>query len=296
MEQVKLGFIGFGEAASGITKGLRKSGLEQIYFYDAFYDQEPMGSLILKRAEQTGAILCTSEEELAEKCEIIISSVIARVAVSVAESIVPFLTQKHIYVDSNTASPMIKMQIADTIRPSGAKFVDAALMGPIPAFLNKVPINASGIGAEEFRNVMSPYDMNITPLGDEPGQAAAIKMFRSIFMKGYVALLLETVIAAEKFSASEEVLKSIAETMEKDSFHESTRLLLPRGVIHAERRAFEMEEVIRTLDSLEVESSMSRATREKLLWCSGLHLKEYFGGEAPNNIQEVLEAFKSLGL
>jgi len=63
-------------------------------------------------------------------------------------------------------------------------------MGSIPTFLHRVPILASGSGAANFEKVMSSYGMKITCLGSKPGQASAIKMFKSIFMKGFVTLLL----------------------------------------------------------------------------------------------------------
>ena len=291
-----LGFIGFGEAASGISKGLKESGLENIYFYDAFYNKEPMGQLIMKRANDVKVILCENEKELANKAQVIMSSVVAKVAVGVAQSISPYLTKNHIYIDTNSASPMVKEEVSNVILASGAKFVDAALMGPIPTYLNRVPIFACGNGANEFKELMSPYNMNITNIGDKPGQASAIKMFRSIFMKGYVTLLMETMIASNKYNASDLVLQSIAETMDKESFMETVRLLVTRGVIHAERRAYEMNEVLKTLSEIGVDSTMSEATKKKLQWCSDLNMRNYFNGEPPKTLDDVLKGFENKGI
>lgn len=292
MELKKIGFIGFGEASFGIAKGLKESGYDNISCYDKFYNHETMGELIIRRAGQSGVELKHSLEELLNESHIIISCVIARVAVEVAESAYPFLLDRHLFVDANAASPMVKEEVANIIQKKGALFVDAAMMGPIPTFLHRVPILASGNGAEEFQSVMSPYGMDITCLGDKPGQASAIKMFRSIFMKGYVALLLETLIASHKYSADEMVLDSIAETMDKEFFKDTARLLVTRGVIHAERRAFEMNEVIKTLKEINVSCTMSEATQSKLQWCSELRLKEFFKGEPPNTLKEVLAAIE----
>jgi len=296
MNNFTLGFIGFGEAASGISKGLKSCGLKNICFYDSFYNKEPMGGLIMKRADEIGVSLCESEEMLAKSAKIIMSSVIARVAVDVAKSISPFLTKNHIYVDTNSASPMVKEEVSKVIASSGAMFVDAALMGPIPVFLNRVPILACGDGANKFCELMSPYGMDIECIGDKPGKASAIKMFRSIFMKGFVTLLMETMVAANKYSASEMVLDSIAETMDQNNFMETVRLLVTRGVIHAERRSFEMNEVLKTLDEISVDSIMSQATQKKLQWCSNLNLKDYFKGEPPKTLSEVIEGFEAKGV
>lgn len=45
-------------------------------------------------------------------------------------------------------------------------------------------------------------------------------------------------IAADKYDADNVVLDSIAKTMDKNEFKETVWLLVTRGVIHAERRAF----------------------------------------------------------
>jgi 3-hydroxyisobutyrate dehydrogenase-like beta-hydroxyacid dehydrogenase len=292
LKQPIIGFIGFGEAAFGITKGLKESGLKEVNFYDIFWDKEPYGELIQKRSAESGAILQKSVEDLLKVSEVIISCVTANVAVKVAESVLPFINTKHLYVDVNAASPMVKEKVSELIQSKGIDFVDAAMMGPIPVYLHRVPILASGRGANRFKELMEPFGMNITCIGDKPGKASAIKMFRSIFMKGYVALLLETLHACYKYDALNLVLDSIGETMEKNSFIENVRLLVTRGVIHAERRAHEMEEVIKTLKDIGVASTMSEATLEKLRWCSNMGLKEYFAGEAPKSIEEVVRAIE----
>ena len=70
MQQIKLGFIGFGEAAYGISKGLKADGLEKICAYDAFYNKEPAGTLIRKRADEVGVVLLESAQALADECTI----------------------------------------------------------------------------------------------------------------------------------------------------------------------------------------------------------------------------------
>jgi len=175
------------------------------------------------------------------------------------------------------------------IEKAGAVFIDVAMMGAIPAFLHKVPILASGTGAAQFKDMMQPYEMDITCVGDAPGQASAIKMFRSIFMKGLVALLLETLTATHQYDVDQTVLESIATTIEKQPFLETVRLQVAKGVVNAERMTHEMEAVIQTLDDMEVPARMTVATRDKLKWCHGLGLKEHFDGEMPKTMKEALD-------
>lgn len=289
---MKIAFIGFGEAGYGLAKGLKQAGLREVYFFDKHWNSSPYGDVIMKRAAETGAILRKNIKQLLVVSDLVISCVTGSVAIDAAKSSAPFLNQNHLYVDANTASPMIKQKISNIIEKTGATFVDVAMMGAIAAFLHRVPILASGTGALRFKECMEPFEMKIDCIGDKPGQASAIKMFRSIFMKGFVALLLETLNATHRYNVDDIVLKSLAETMEKSPFLETVRLQVTKGVIHAERMAHEMEEVIKTLEGLDVPSTISRATMKKLHWCSSLGLKEHFGGELPETLDEVLNAIE----
>jgi len=289
---MKLGFIGFGGAGYGLTKGLKASGLEAVYFFDTLWNTPPYDKMIMKSAAETGAVMIKSLEELLKITDIVISCVTGKVAVSVAEAAAAFLEGRHLYVDVNTASPKVMEKVAITVEKTGSVFVDAAMMGPIPSFLHRVPILASGPGANQFREQMQPYEMNITCVGDKAGQASAIKMFRSIFMKGFLALLLETLNATHRYNVDDMVLNSIAESMEKNSFLETVRLQVSKGVVNAERMAHEMEDVIQTMNDIDVPAIMAPAAMKKLNRCAGMGLKEYFGSEMPESLNEILDVME----
>jgi len=137
---------------------------------------------------------------------------------------------------------------------------------------------------------MSPFGMNITYMEAPAGSASASKMFRSIFMKGFVTLLLEMLMAAHTYDVEDDVLLSVKETLTAAPLLEVVNGLIGRGVIHSERREHEMDEVIATLEALKVDATMSKATKAKLRWCTELGLKEYFKGVPPQNFNEIFEA------
>jgi 3-hydroxyisobutyrate dehydrogenase-like beta-hydroxyacid dehydrogenase len=289
---MKLGFIGFGGAGYGLAKGLRQAGMEEIHFYDRRQGLPPFDEVIRRHAAETDAVMADGIDCLLSRAEVIISCVTGAMAVSVAEQAAPFLRPEHIYGDVNTASPQIKEQVAAIVERSGADFADAAMMGAIPAFLHRVPILASGSGAARFQAALQPYGMNITISGEKPGQASAIKMFRSIFMKGLLSLLLEMLTATHRYGVDATVLSSIATSLDGIPFVETARLQMTKGVVNADRMAHEMEEVIATLDGMGAPAGMSRAAREKLLWCAGFGLRERFGGELPSTLLDVLQAMQ----
>lgn len=287
---MKFGFIGFGGAGYGLAKGLKETEGTEIYFFDPLWKTLPQGEVIKNHAEETGALLKKSIDELVKEAEIIISCVTGSVALSVAEQAAPFLEPGQLFVDVNTASPETMESAGTVIQRSGAAFVDVAMMGAVPTFLHRVPSLISGEGAERFMALLQPYDMDLTCVGTIAGQASAIKMFRSIFMKGFLALLMEMLPATHKYQVDSVVLESLAKTMEKNDFLETVRLQMAKGVISSERMSHEMSAVIDTLTEMKLPAVMASATREKLQWCSRLDLVEEFGGEMPDSLNEILDA------
>ena len=289
---MKLGFIGFGGAGYGLAKGLLGTGLEEVHYHDRMQETQPYADVIRRHATEIGAIRADNAGELLSCVKTVIFCVTGAMAVLVAKDASPFLGPGHLYVDVNTASPKIKETVAGIVERTGAAFVDAAMMGAIPTFLHRVPILASGGGAPRFLESMQPYGMNITVIGAKPGQASAIKMFRSIFMKGMLSLFLEMLTATHRYGVDEMVLGSIAESLDSVPFRETARMQMTKGVVNAGRMAHEMEEVIATLEGMGLPAGMSRAAMEKLRWCSGFGLRECFGGELPKTLAEVLCAME----
>jgi 3-hydroxyisobutyrate dehydrogenase-like beta-hydroxyacid dehydrogenase len=295
MNQITLGFIGFGEAAFNISRGLKKEGFSDIVAYDKYWDTEPRAALIRKRAAEVGVILLNTPAEMVGSSDFVICAVSADMAVPLAHEYRPLLRQGQCYVDINAASPMTKEEAGAIIEQSGAAYCDVAVMGPVPNYGHKVPILACGKGAPAFRETFTRYGMDITYVGDKAGKASALKMFRSIFMKGFVTLLLESLIAGHRYGAEDEVLDSIIETLtEGDSTKAMINGLLARGVIHSERREHEMVEVVATLKSLQMDHIMSSASKEKLRWCTNMNFREYFHGVPPKDFHEILTAFDEL--
>jgi 3-hydroxyisobutyrate dehydrogenase-like beta-hydroxyacid dehydrogenase len=290
---VKLGFIGFGEAAFNIAKGLKGEGLDGIIAYDKFWKDAPGSELICQRATEAQVRLVPTHQELVEKSEMVVSAVSADMAVSLAKTSRPSLKPGQMYVDINATSPMTKEEIDKIISPV-ALFVDCAVMGPVPTYKHKVPVSVSGSGAKAFTDIMMPFGMNITFMDAPAGSASASKMFRSIFMKGFVVLLLEMLTAAHKYKVEDDVLLSVKETLTAGPLLEVVNGLIGRGVIHSERREHEMDEVIATLETLKVDGIMSKATKAKLRWCTQLGLKGHFKGVPPKDFHEIFEAIDKI--
>jgi 3-hydroxyisobutyrate dehydrogenase-like beta-hydroxyacid dehydrogenase len=293
VSEIKLGFIGFGEASFSMASGLKSQGLMDIAAYDKNYQTEPHASVIQQNAKEAKVELLSSLEELIEECNIVISATSSATAVEVARETEPFLSREKVFVDVNAASPEAMEEISSILEKSGSEFVDVAMMGPLPTYKHEVPILASGNGARSFKDRMEPFGMNIKVISKSPGKASGVKMFRSVFMKGLAALFFETYFPAKKYEVLDLVVESLSETMNNLSFEDVTQRLVCGTAIHAGRRIHEMEDVIRTLEGLNVTPAMSRSTHDTLEWIDSLGLKEHFSGQKPNDFSKVIEAIET---
>lgn len=285
----RIGFLGFGEAAYHIAKGLAGAGLGGIAAYDRFAADAKGGPLIKQRAAEAAVELLPSVRELCRRATLIIALVPGRNALSAVRSALPGLTPNHVYVDAGTASVKAMVE-AGRLLQGRAGFVDVAMMGAVPLAGHKVAMLASGAQAEAFRAAMQRYGMNIRVVGEHPGAATAMKLIRSVFMKGVAAVLLEALEAAHRHGVLETMVEDIAGYMDEHPFRSHLRRFVCGTAVHAERRAFEMGEVLDLLQKLGSADGMTRATRRKLTHLARLGLREQFGGKEPPDIAAVLDA------
>ena len=295
MEQTgSIGFVGFGEAAFHLSKGLREAGCGPFVAFDIHTHTAGRGEKIRQRAQETGTRLVDSNAELARAAGWVLSTVTSDQAAIAAGQNAPHLSAQHLYADLNSVSPAVKQAIARTIEATGARFVEIAMMAPVPPYGHRVPILAGGAGAAEFAERMKPYGMRIDVVSREVGTAAATKMFRSIMVKGMEALITECVLGAGRYGAEQGVFASLAESYPGMDWQAMADYMIGRVVEHGERRAREMEEVAETLESIGIEPIMAEATARRMDWSAQIGLKKHFGGEPPRNYREFLAAVAEL--
>jgi len=280
---VVVGFIGFGEAGSTIARGLKSAGLERIFAFD------------IKPKTSDIATIVGSPQELAASAEIVFSAVTSSSALDAAKQTAPFLTPRHTYADINSVSPALKQDIDRVISATGASFVEVAVMAPVGPYAHKVPMLLGGAGAPAFKEAMAPYGMKMDVLdGAKIGSAAAVKMCRSIVVKGIEALLFECVMAATTFDADDLVFASLKETWPGIDWKKLADYTSGRVVVHGERRAREMEEVAETLKAIGVDPIMAEATARRQDWAAQMKLKDRFGPDGPKTYQEVVDVIATL--
>jgi 3-hydroxyisobutyrate dehydrogenase-like beta-hydroxyacid dehydrogenase len=276
-----IGFIGFGEAGSHIASGLRSAGLDRLFTFDIRNVQD--------RAATSQATVVATPQALAASCDILISAVTASSALKAATQIAPYLTSNHIYVDINSVSPALKQEVDGVVRNHGAAFVEAAVMAPVSPYGHRVPMLLGGNGAAIFAETMAPFGMRLEVLQGEVGTAAAVKMCRSIVVKGLEALLFECVLGANRYNAEDRVFASLDESFPGVDWKKLTNYMINRVVVHGERRAHEMEEVAETLRAIGIDPIMAEATARRQAWSAELDLKSRFNADGPVRYSDVLD-------
>lgn len=100
-----------------------------------------------------------------------------------------------LYVDCNAVSPKTVRAVADTILQAGGRVADVGIIGPPPRKPG-TKFYVSGPGAEDFAE-LGNHGLDVRILGDEIGQASALKMCYGALTKGLQALATELLVAAE---------------------------------------------------------------------------------------------------
>ena len=256
----KVALIGFGEAGSLLGEGLVKAGLLVTTFDIKIQTPEGRADLV-RSTEATGVLLAETLQHALTGCDLVISAVTASAAALVAEKAGPLLLPNQVFLDINSVSPSTKAHDRNAIESGGAQYVEAAVMAPVPPYGLKVPMLLGGTQAQALSEALNAFDMRTRAVSTDIGVASAIKMCRSVMIKGIEALTVECLTAARRYGAQNEVLASLAETFPGMGWTDrQPHYLISRVAEHGKRRAAEMQEVAETLSDVRVDPVMALAT------------------------------------
>lgn len=254
----RISFIGFGEVGQAIASGLRETGIEQIAAWDILFP-EPAGAKLKAEGEKFGVRLASSAADAVRDADMVISAVTAASSFEAAQSVAAHLKGNPWYLDINSVSPGRKQATAELLNGK-ARYVDVAVIAPIHPLRHKTPLLIAGPHAQEIAPLLGEMEMKLSVVPGETGQAAAIKMIRSVMIKGMEALTLECFLAASRAGLLEEVTASLKNNYPTLDFTKIADYNIERMASHGERRAAEMEESSATLRELGLDPLMVDAT------------------------------------
>jgi len=267
----RVSFIGFGEAGQAIAAGLREGGIERIAAWDILFP-ESAGARLKAAGEKIGVRLANSAADAVADTDMVISAVTAASSLEAARSVEPHLSGNPYYLDINSVSPGRKQATAKLLGDK-ARYVDVAVIAPIHPARHRTPLLIAGPHAEAISPLLRELDMQLSIVPGETGKAAAIKMIRSVMIKGLEALTLECFLAASRADLLEEVTASLKNNYPTLDFTKIADYNIERMASHGERRAAEMEESAVTLRELGLDPLMVDATvaRQREMGAIGKH-------------------------
>jgi 3-hydroxyisobutyrate dehydrogenase-like beta-hydroxyacid dehydrogenase len=257
----RIAFIGFGEAGQAMAAGLRDEGVTHVAAWDILFP-DAIGVTLLDAARIIGVRVASSAADAVRDAELVIAAVTAASSYEAAQSVCRHLQGEPLYLDVNSVSPGRKQATAQLLG-DGARYVDVAIVSAIYPARHKSPMLLAGPYAAAAEPALAALGMKTQIVGEEVGAAAAIKMIRSVMIKGMEALTLECFLAASRAGVFDQVAASLRNNYPTLDWNTLAEYNIERMASHGIRRAAEMREVADTLRELGVKPLVTAGTIER---------------------------------
>ncbi|WP_454689616.1 DUF1932 domain-containing protein [Achromobacter aloeverae] len=262
-----IAIIGFGEVGPILAQALVEQGCA-VTAYDTKLGHAATRAQIQARAERSGARLADTLAGALADAQWVLSAVTASQAEAVATAAAPLMKPGQAFIDLNSVSPKVKQRNCAHIEHAGADYVEAAVMAPVPPQGIRVPMLLGGRRARAISEELNALGLRTQAVADDVGLASAIKLCRSIMIKGTEALCVQSMLAARHFGVDDRVLASLAATFPGVGWDQGYEAyLIGRVAEHGQRRSEEMREAAAMLGELGMDGSLATAiadVQEKL--------------------------------
>jgi 3-hydroxyisobutyrate dehydrogenase-like beta-hydroxyacid dehydrogenase len=262
----RVALIGFGEVGQTLGADLLASGAS-VTTYDPLF-ANPVSAPSRALAKIHVAVEKTAPAAV-KHAELVISAVTAASDIEAARCVVPGLSRGTLYLDVNSVSPGMKQVCSEIIDDAGGRYVEAAVMTPIGPKRIASSMLLGGPHAEDFIARAHPLGFSgAKAFSHIIGQASAIKMCRSVIIKGTEALLLESLVAARHYGVEKIVLDSLSDLLPVGDWDKLARYMISRALEHGTRRAEEMRQSAKTVAEAGLAPLMTTATAEREDWAA----------------------------
>jgi 3-hydroxyisobutyrate dehydrogenase-like beta-hydroxyacid dehydrogenase len=275
--QWHVGLVGYGEVGRILAEDLREQGV-RVSAYDIKLGGDQAAAL-RDHAAAHGVALAASHADLAAHADFIISAVTASQAVPVAQACAPAVKQDAWFLDFNSASPGAKQRAAALIDSAGGRYVEGAVMTSIPPYRIKVPLLLGGAGAPELAPLLVALGFDAKVASAELGVASAVKMCRSVMIKGLEAMVIESFTTARAYGVEDALLASLTETFPSIDWEKQGAYFFQRVIEHGRRRSEEVREVAETVRDIGLSPWSAEGTAERQGWVADLADEGLFGAK-----------------
>jgi 3-hydroxyisobutyrate dehydrogenase-like beta-hydroxyacid dehydrogenase len=264
--------VGLGEAGSYLAQALRAAKTAPtLLAYDAAI-ASPEAAALREKAATLGLDLHEDIGEWVGAVDFAFSLVPGSAAVAAARTLRPVMRPGAVFVDLNSITAAMVHEIAAIFDGSGIDLVDGAVLGNFRAG-GRVPVLLAGARAVEVRDLLAGEMFKPECIAGQPGDASAIKMLRSVLMKGLEALFVESLVAAEVQGLRPAFMQAFGDLDER-AFATTMEVQTVTHLVHAARRLGEIERVQSILQADGVDGTMTEASRR-------LYAKTVAAGVAP---------------
>jgi 3-hydroxyisobutyrate dehydrogenase-like beta-hydroxyacid dehydrogenase len=286
------GLIGFGEAGRVIGAALAASGAD-LAVHDRVLLDPSRGPGVAEAVRAAGAQPVVDLAGLADR-DVVLSLVTPATAVAAAEQFAATARAGTLYVDLNSTAPQVKEAVVAAL--DGVRVVDGVMTGGgIQLDGSRIPIALAGPDADEAAGLLAAAGFRAAVVGEQVGAAAALKMLRTVVVKGLEGLWTEALLAAHELDVVEPLLAMVEETLDRWPTRDFATMLVTTHVAHAGRRQVEARMARDTVAGLGVEPLMSAAlTAREERTARGLEQAGRRPGEVPATLAEALEVLRSL--
>jgi 3-hydroxyisobutyrate dehydrogenase-like beta-hydroxyacid dehydrogenase len=262
-----IGLVGYGEVGKIFGAGLKgRSGVAAVGAWDLKFADRALQAAEQAHAQAGGIGAQPSMQALCAGSHLIISAVTASNTLAVAQEAAMYVRPGTVFLDLNSASPGTKQKAAALIDAAGAHYVEAGVMTSVPPYGIKVPMLLGGERAAELALLLAQWGMDAKAVSEKLGVASAIKMCRSVMIKGLEALVIESYTTARRYGVEDHVLPTLAETFPSIDWSKQGAYFFSRVVQHGKRRAEEMREAANTVREAGFDPFMSAAIADKQQW------------------------------
>ncbi len=287
-----IALIGFGEAAQAFVAGWGRDVPVELSAYDSKTDTAgPHRTAKLADYEQAGVTGTATLATALSGAEAIFCLVTADQAHAAARAAAAAgLQPGSLFLDCNSCAPQTKQASAQLIEAAGGRYVDVAVMAPVYPLRHRAPMLVSGPHVEPALALLNHLGMDARDAEGPVGRASAIKLVRSIMMKGLEALAVECLLAGRQLGVDDVVLASLEQTYPGFGWDDRTGQMLERVMVHGVRRAAEMDEAALMVRNLGLPARMAEATAEWQRSVGTLKLADPSGDDATDRRRRRADA------
>jgi 3-hydroxyisobutyrate dehydrogenase len=266
IDPTHIAMLGLGEAGTALARGFAEAsgwlgavGNRTLMAIDIALGEGPRGEAMARRAAALGVDISKTYTAALAAADLVTSTVTGDDALEAAQSALAFLQPGTVFLDFNTITRQTAQDIAALMDAKGVQYVDVAVLGSFHAAGYRTPLLLAGKDTNRVVPWLEQLGFVVQVLNDRAGDASAVKMLRSIMLKGIEALAVECLVAARQQGLLKEVLDCFGD-IDQATFCGLLGIVLTTHIPHAKRRMEEVQKVNRNLIETGLEPIMSAAT------------------------------------